>query len=266
MLSNCLGLPVVDEQGQRLGKLRDLVVTGGEHPRVTALLVSAGRQRVETVGWERVRDVGGDSITVGRGASSPPSDGVQLRLKRDVLDAQVIDLAGRRLVRVADVALEQADGAMTVQGIAVDMHTLVGRLLPHRRGWVQEPAIVDWKDIHVASARGHTVQLRVDRGLTRRAPDEVGELLARLPAGRAAEVLRSVGPSRGAKAMESVAPGTAAAVLSHVDHDLREATLAEMPADRVAEIRRLLTKRAPARRRHRSRFGKVLSVRRRAPS
>jgi sporulation protein YlmC with PRC-barrel domain len=105
-LSGCLRLPVRDAAGRPLGRIADIEVEASERfPRVVALRIERGRE-VTRVPWqcvERVDARGAVVQEVRDGAQFPY--GRILRLGRDVLDAQVVDLAGKRLARVGDVVL-----------------------------------------------------------------------------------------------------------------------------------------------------------------
>jgi Mg/Co/Ni transporter MgtE len=128
--------------------------------------------------------------------------------------------------------------------------------------------IVDWRDLHLTSPRGHAIQLATPgAGVRKLRPAELASLAAHLPAQRAAEVLRMVAPDTAAGAMSMSHPqlgvrllhafpeNVAAAVVERMPTDdattllralppaERDRLLAEVPTERAATLRRLLSHR-----------------------
>src|SRR5262245_61970210 len=107
-LSELLGAPVRDASGHASGRVRELAIAPQEHPTRVAFLI------VRTANGERVLPASalkswGASVRASSDSSSwdrySASDGVLL-LKRDLLDQQIIDVHGRKVVRVNDVELD----------------------------------------------------------------------------------------------------------------------------------------------------------------
>src|SRR5207248_2474119 len=107
-LSEILGATVRDATGTVRGRVREIAVAPQDHPTRIAYLI------VKTATGERalpagdLKSCGATVRTVSeatRWDPYTPSDGVLL-LKRDLLDQQIIDVHGRKVVRVNDVELE----------------------------------------------------------------------------------------------------------------------------------------------------------------
>jgi sporulation protein YlmC with PRC-barrel domain len=189
-LSECLRTPVRDPAGRRVGRLADLEAEpGGRFPRVSALLLRRGRS-VARVAWESVERFGPGAIVLRDEVAPAASGGRRLLLARDVLDGQVVDLAGKRLARVGDVELAIQDE--TLRAIAVDVGLApVARRLGLRRlaGRLREEPI-GWDGIYLASGPGHRLQLEHRAAdVHRLSHEELMALVARLPPARGAEVL-----------------------------------------------------------------------------
>jgi hypothetical protein len=123
----------------------------------------------------------------------------ELWLVEHVLDTQVIDVGGRRLVRVGDVALEEEGGGLLrLAGVEIGKAAVLRRLGLGRWGRRAGSELVDWRDLHLASGRGHALQLRTAASRVHRlTAKELEAVVARLPAHRAAEVLEVVQPGSG---------------------------------------------------------------------
>jgi CBS domain-containing protein len=237
-----------------------------EHPAVCSLIVRGPHRGEWVVAWERVRTFEPTGVILGPdGRSTMAPD--ELRLARDVLDVQIVDVAGKRVRRVSDVELTRTDGGLRVVAVDVGWPGLARRLGAGRLSRGRAPAhdLVDWNDLHVMSARGHGLQLRTtSAALHRLTPGELSELVADLPPQRAAEALDAVGSQRAAAAVSIVRPGLggrlvgalppavaartleampvddAVAVLRHLDHEAPSLRLAAIPQARRAELERLL--------------------------
>src|SRR5262249_38188530 len=107
-LSELLGARVRDDNGTARGRVREIAVTPQDHPTRVAFFVVGTPVGDRILRTEAVRSCGATvrAISDARGWESyNVSDGVLL-LKRDLLDQQIIDVHGRKVVRVNDVELE----------------------------------------------------------------------------------------------------------------------------------------------------------------
>ncbi len=199
LLSELIGRPVLEPTGEESGRLRDLAVRLTEpYPSVTRLVVGRGRRR-RVIGWEQVSGIRDQALQLSpapAGAAEGPLGGDEVWLAEHVLDTQVIDIAGRRLVRVGDVALERDRGALRLAGVEIGKAAVLRRLGLRRLGRRAGSELVDWRDLHLTSRRGHALQLRTTASRVHRlTAEELDAVVARLPPHRAAEVVEAVQPT-----------------------------------------------------------------------
>ena len=233
MLAEHLGKPVVDAGGARLGTIADLVVRlGPRYPPVIALEVRTGRYTARRVPWDAIASLdrsGAQLRLPARELPEAPPEAGELLLRRDVLDVQIFDVGGKRLTRVADVELVEDGGGLVLAGVDVGAAPILRRLGLGSLAGRARSVVIDWDELHIASGRGHALQLETPSApLHSLTPDELAELVARLP------------PERGSEVLEAVHPATA------------------------AEAREFQALTPEARPRHR--YGRILRLRRRAPS
>jgi sporulation protein YlmC with PRC-barrel domain len=110
-LSEVLGLPVFDAEGSRIGRVDDLRVDS--HRGSVEGLVLRIRGEVRSVPWRAIDSFSPEHRRVSlieHADPSPwnPGEPDVICLRRDVLDRQIIDTQGRKVVRVNDIALEAA--------------------------------------------------------------------------------------------------------------------------------------------------------------
>jgi sporulation protein YlmC with PRC-barrel domain len=121
---------VIEPNGNGVGTLKDLVVVPtGQSPAIQWAIVSTGDgERV--VRWSDVaQEIGHLRLRV-RLESAPPVTlpAEALRLWRDLVDRQVVDTRGARLVTVSDVALSDVEGQLRLVGADVGPRGLLRRL------------------------------------------------------------------------------------------------------------------------------------------
>src|SRR3977135_1909019 len=168
-LSQVLGRPIRDLEGERVATVRDVIVRLGEydHPPVTGIVARFGRRDFFLSRWlgpelnEQGVRLNSDKLNLrpfGR------RDG-EVLLARDVLDKQLIDVDGKRVVRVNDVQLIEAAGDWRVTGADVSLQGLWRRLAPPGFMGTRTPVeVIDWADVGYLATDVATVQLKSSSG------------------------------------------------------------------------------------------------------
>jgi magnesium transporter len=186
-LTALLGRPVVDAGGRELGRIDDLGVhLDAAHPAVIATRIRRRRERT-VLGCALIRFTDERLVIV----EAPAPAGDLLLLRRHVLDAQMVDLDGRRLVRIGDVFLAEEGEGLALVAVEAGIAPVLRRLGLGRLARGRGDEIVDWRDLHPASAPGHVLALR-GRGasIQRLTRPQLEELALALPPARAHELRR----------------------------------------------------------------------------
>ena len=252
LLSRLAGVEVAGADGVTVGRLADLTVrldaAGGPH-LVARLLVSRRGAPPVLLFWDAVAGVDRGRPELVAGAVAAPGAALyddEIRLVRDVLDTQVVDLAGQRLARVADVVLARtADSRLEIVGVEVGFGGVLRRL---GLGWLVPRSTEDfvaWSDLHLTSERGHAVQLTAPRAAVHRLDarglaalvsrvdtDSATEILAGKDPGLAAEAVTAASPEggeRGLRAMPAALAGRIVAAMSGEHAGRWRARLARRP-------------------------------------
>jgi sporulation protein YlmC with PRC-barrel domain len=205
-LTGFVGVPVVDADGARVGRLSDLAARlDAPVPVVTRLLYRSGPLgRQHGIPFSAVAALDASPIRLslsGEKLRDDPLHGDELLLRRHVLDAQIVDLVGRRLTRVEDVLLDRDGSVLRVAGVEVGAGAALQRLGLGRIAGRLPTRVVPWDALHLTSGRGHALQLEAAASAFRRlGPEAVGELAARLPAHHAEQLLAGVRPETATEA------------------------------------------------------------------
>jgi magnesium transporter len=263
-LTSMVDRPVHGKTGELIGKLDDLIVRMGEelYPPIAGLVVRDGRRRF-FVPAAHLQDLNGaarlSSSTVDLQPFSRRNDEVLLR--RDVLDHQLIDITGRRIVRVNDVQLTRIEGMFRTVGVDISARALLRRLGPRALAHhIVGRQIIDWSDVqYLASAAPVRLKVSYDRlaelnpvdlarivdALSYRESAEIvaaldeetaAETLEEVSDERLADLLEGMDQERAADILEEMTPAAAADVLENLDEDVAEQLLARMEPEEAADV------------------------------
>jgi len=269
-LSQVLRRPIRDLEGERVALIKDVIVRLGEddHPPVTGFVARYRRRDFFLSRW-RIADFGAQGVRLN-------SDILDLRpfvrredevlLARDVLDKQLIDVDGKRVVRVNDVQIIEAAGDWRVTGADVSLQGLWRRLAPQGFVGSKRPVeVIDWADVGYLATDAATVQLKSARGkLARLHPVEIARLaeslsyhhgteivaalddeiaaetLEEMPAEHQARILGDMNEERAADILEWMSPDEAADVLGDLPEEKAEELLGLMEGEEQADVAELL--------------------------
>ena len=159
-----LGLPVYDLKHRRIGRVRDAAIVPLIHPaRIDRYLVGAGSSWL-SVRYDQISNISLDGIQLSNEKLYPyHSDEYMLRLQRDLLDQQIIDVNGRKVVRVTDVSFEvrhdDRDSLMMLE-VDVGVRSILRRLLQGliRPRWIRRiqkpisPNSIRWEFCNIVEA------------------------------------------------------------------------------------------------------------------
>ncbi len=269
-LSQVLSRPIRDLEGERVATIKDVIVRLGEedHPRMIGLVARYRRRDFFVSRW-RITEFNEEGVRLN-------SDILDLRpfvrrdgevlLNRNVLDKQLIDVDGKRVVRVNDVQIIEAAGEWRVTGADVSLQGLWRRLAPAGFMWTRNPVeVIDWSDVGYLATDEATVQLKSSSDkLARLHPVEIARLaealsyhhgsevveslddetaaetLEEMPAERQARILGDMDEERAADILEWMSPDEAADVLGDLPEDKAEELLGLMEDEEQAEVAELL--------------------------
>ena len=279
-LTGLLGTPVTDAHGQLRGKLKDIVVATGPDGGKVAGIVLKARTGLSIVPSQEVIETPAGTLELRSAEAVSPlkDEGSYLFLQRDLIDRQIIDINGRKVVRVNDVDLEwTGQGAahhLRVAEVEVGLRGAFRRVfkgvLPRARlesvSRKFSARAIPWQFVDVIEPDpARRVKLRIEHErLADIHPSELADILEELaPAERqavfssldeevAAETLEEVEPrlqkallekldeERIADIVEEMDPGAAADLLSELPEEQSDAILEEMEPEERQEVEELL--------------------------
>ena len=278
-LTELLGLPVYDLKRRRIGRIRDSAIVPLIDPfRVDRFLVGAGAAWL-TVRHDQIRSISLDGIHLSDELLTPyHDDEYMLRIARDLLDQQIIDVNGRKVVRVNDVTFEirrdNAHDVLRVLEVDVGIRSIFRRVfqgvLP--KSWIRRlqsqipPKSIRWELCNIVEPDPQRrLRLNISHAkLEQIHPADLADIVEELsPESReaifvtidkeyAAEALSEVDPKmqvsilesleteKAADIVEEMSPHEAADVLAELEEETSKEILEEMDSEPESDVRELL--------------------------
>src|ERR1700691_3040070 len=211
-LAGLIGKPVINQAGERIGRVADVVArwdSDQPYPPATGVIMRVGRRRA-WVPADAVEEFGRDRIQLRtarldlREVTRRPGE---VELARDVIDHQLVDTDGARVIRASDLYLARVAGVVQLVGVDVGFNSLLRRLRPARfRSRPTPDKVIDWASITSFGSQhgpGGTLQA-ASHGLHRLRPGELADLLEDLGRTERRELLARLTPGQAADALEEL--------------------------------------------------------------
>ena len=276
-LSQLIGKRVLDRNGEPFGKVRDLIVALGErYPPVTGLVVRVAAGREIFLPWSAV-----DSIDTGGARLRSASINItsfqqrpnEIRLWRDLQDKQIVDVEGRKIVRVNDIQLAPVEGRLRLVAVDVGVGGILRRLglsgvgerLARALG-LEAENYIEWEAVDPVESSVSSLKLRVphqalstlhpadvahiveqlaprDRtGILASLDDErAADVMEELQAADQVDVLEGLPPEKAADILEEMGPDEAADLMADLSPERQAELLGLMEPDEAADVRELLS-------------------------
>jgi CBS domain-containing protein/sporulation protein YlmC with PRC-barrel domain len=275
-----VSMPVFDLKGRRIGRVKDAAIVPLIHPARIDRILMGGADSLLTIRYDQVRAIGlGKGISLNDEQLTPyHDDEYMLRIGRDLLDQQIIDVNGRKVVRVTDITMEiRQDGAretLSVMDVDIGLRSIFRRLCqgvapPH---WVRRlqaripPNSISWDFANVVEPDPlRRLRLNISYNkLELLHPADLADIVEDLaPAEREAifetidsevaadaltevdpkmqaSILEALEPEKAADIVEEMAPDEAADLLSELEDETSEEILDEMDSEPKSEVQELL--------------------------
>jgi sporulation protein YlmC with PRC-barrel domain/flagellar motor switch protein FliG len=239
-LTALLGTPVTDSQGQLRGRLKDIAVATGPDAGKVAGLVLKTRAGLCIVPSEDVMETPAGTLELRSSGAMVPlkDDGNYLYLQQDLVDRQIIDIHGRKVVRVNDVDLEWlgrgAAHLLRVAEVEIGFRGAFRRIF---KGVLPRTALeslsrklgasgIPWQFVDVIEVDpARRVKLRIEY-----------ERLAEMHPSDLAEILEDLAPAEREAVFTSLDEEVAAEALEEVDPKLQKALLEKLDEEKIADI------------------------------
>ena len=251
-LTELLGAPVTDAAGQRCGRVREVALAPQEDRVRISVLIVKTRAGDRILPLQSVTSIDGGVRAASSVADWGASNGTEglFLLERDLLDQQVIDVHGRKVVRVNDVDLNQeivgnrpvlrvgsvdvgARGAVRrlLKGIVPlrALHLLLNQIPPRSIPW-------DFVDL-IETDPARRVKLKISHErLAKLHPADIADIVEELAPDEREAVFETLDEEVAAGALEEVEPKVQKAIVESLDSDRAAGIVEEMQPDAAADL------------------------------
>jgi len=263
-LTELLGLPVFDTAGDRCGRVHEMALAPQEDRARVAVIIVRTKAGDRILPFTAVASINGGfraATAASTWAASNGAEGLFL-LARDLLDQQIIDINGRKVVRVNDVDLHEDTSnnhpVLKIGSVDVGARGAIRRLLKGivpvaaLRALLRQipPRTIPWEFVDlIETDPARRVKLKISHERLARlhpadiadiveelAPDEREAVFETLDEDVAAEALEEIEPKVQKAIVESLDSDRAADIVEEMDPDAAADLLADLPEERTSEI------------------------------
>jgi magnesium transporter len=248
--SKVLGAKILGSEGAAIGRVLDLVVdVGAARPRIAAVLAklgAGGGRRLLDFGPCRIQRLDRRVVVVAkaeRDAVLPEEN--HLFLKKHLLDKQIVDVDGRKLVRVNDLVLDSIPAGSFLVAVDVGLEGLFRRLgadavlsaVLKLFGRTLPGKLVLWSEVEAVDLP--TTQIKLSKAYSKLDgihPSDLADILEELDHGSQMALFSSLDEERAADVLEELETGAQVQLLESLPEGKAADVLEKMPADEVADI------------------------------
>ncbi len=246
--SEVLRKPVLDPQGEEIGQLSDFIVVMGEFfPQVSHLLVRK-KGYFYKIPWGKVGIFNKKVISATTPAHSfkpdePAAD--EILAVKNLLDKQIVDINGAKLVRVNDLKLGEVKGNLCLIAVDVGITGLLRRLGINKRwdrlervlGFKKASELISWNFLQPIEPSLSKLSLTVTRAqINKLHPADIAEIISDLSHKDRPGVLESLDIETAAETMHELEPSVQADIIAYMDEEKAADILEVMPPDEAADL------------------------------
>ncbi|EKD43710.1 MAG: cation transporte [uncultured bacterium] len=230
-LSKLLNTKISDSADEIVGKLEDVLVRpkSGEYSPLEYLVVKKPHQKKRVyVPYEAVENFSSEEVSLRTLFSKinfleeVPEH--YIFLNRDVMDQQIVDISGARVVRVNDLRIGDFESKMCVLGIDVSIRGLLRRL---GVVWLD---VFNWSKVNLIDWR----KTQPVKGMLKL--DSVSKDLIKLHPADIANIVEDLSVKQGSNLVLSLDKNMAARVFEEIDPEIQKLLISRLNPEHAARI------------------------------
>ncbi len=247
-ISELLKKPVLDPKGEDLGRVRDFVVIKGDPlPRVSALILEK-KKNLYRLEWEYIgifnkRIISSRIYTLKIKPYEFSED--DLLIVRDILDKQIVDANGAKVVRVNDVKLEGVNNKACLTAVDVGIRGILRRFGIERKGEnlyrvlgkSLSHSLIRWGYIQPLEPKLSTVSLTVPRQMVSALhPADIADIISKVSHEEGVALFKGLDPNVAAESLHELQPDVQKAIIDSLHKNLATDIVERMPPDEAADL------------------------------
>jgi sporulation protein YlmC with PRC-barrel domain/CBS domain-containing protein len=255
-LSELLGATVYDPSGAATGRVREVTLAPQEDRNRIASFIVKTKSGNRILPHSAVTTINADIHTSTNPSDWPAANGAEglFLLERDLLDQQVIDINGRKVVRVNDVELHidaiieagVSHAVLRVQSVDIGARGAIRRLL---RGLAPRAALhlllhkipprtIPWSYVDlIETDPARRIKLKISHeGLATLHPADIADIVEDLAPNEREAVFRTLDEEVAAETLEELEPRVQKSIVESLDSERAADIVEEMDPDAAADL------------------------------
>jgi magnesium transporter len=246
--SDIIKKPVLDPKGEELGRVRDLVIVKGDPLPIILALIIEKKNKLFYLSWTDLNifnkkiissRVYGDSLLIYEFKED------DLLIVRDILDKQIVDANGAKVVRVNDIKLEGYNDKAVLVAVDVGMRGILRRLGIERGGedFMRlfkrhlPYSLISWNYIQPLHPKLSSIALTVPRQMVSELhPADLAEIISQVSHKEGATFFKDLDVETAADALSELEPDVQTDIITAMDTEQAAEIIEEMPPDDAADI------------------------------
>ena len=247
-LSDIIKKPVFDPKGEITGRVKDIIVIKGDPlPKVSALIIERGKQLFR-ITWEQINLFNKRIISTYLTASLLKTYAVSeddLLAVRDILDKQIVDANGAKVVRANDIKLEGYDDDAVLIAVDVGIRGILRRLGVERgsEGFFKlfqtrmPYNLISWNYIQPLKPKLQAITLTVPRQMVSELhPADIADIISKVSREEGTHLFKDLDIEIAAEALSELKPEMQADIINAMDTEKAADIIEEMPPDEAADV------------------------------
>lgn len=239
-LTELLNKAVYDKQNENLGKVKDVLISSsGTYPKIEAIKIKSNGEYY-FIPSKYIDQITSEEILLSETLEDirqyPKQDSI-IKLSRDILDHQVVDMEGSKIRRVNDVEITYKNGDYFIIGVDIGINGLFRRMGLERISKKLHPEnnIISWKDIDSLDFSNLKLSVPKEK-LTRLHPADIAEIVDNLGLSDSISILNSLDEEAAADAFEEISPEKQRTILTEMEKKQAADLIDEMSPDDAADL------------------------------
>lgn len=240
-VSELISGPVVDKIQESVGRVKDILISPGEKfPKVTGLLITRpdGKNLVILMGdIELVGKQFVSTTTIAKNIAYTDLRSDEFLLCRDVLDKQIVDVQGARVVRVNDLKLAKVDQDVRLIAVDVGMKGILRRLgllkLAEAFRIKLPDKLIGWDHIEQLGKGEISIP---HQQIDKLHPADIANIISQVHQPEKTAIFDALSEKTAAEALHELEPAIAAHLLMTLNIKKAVNVLEKMPVDEAADV------------------------------
>ncbi|MFA5021848.1 MAG: CBS domain-containing protein [Patescibacteria group bacterium] len=245
--STIFGLQIKDIENKTCGKVGDVFITinsDEEMPTITGIVCKKNLKKIGFISIDDITELGPKKIRLNKKFNEAlkeitKTDNV-ISLYNSILDRQIIDLMGLKIVRVNDLQFGQFKQKLCLIAIDISNRGLLRRL--GIKGQIIDnffkPHFVEWKSVHTMADK---LQLSTGaKEIVKLHPADLANIMEKMSINQATAWLQSLDQSTAARVLEEIQPDIKKILVKSLGPERAAAMIAKMSVDELVDIIQLL--------------------------